>query len=284
MNIEIKNDFEKIENYSQKLLYSEDSKRAHNLVIFLEKEIKDINLEKIDRTLFNKYIVLINKLKWVCLDFFTKEEILAMINNHFNLIFEVNDSYDIWQHTKRKLLQDLDYDKRNNLKLKIRKALKQNSSTIVKSGKVNKVNEWIGKYIQRMGEGIVPKLKKLEFFQNSHSYQQLDEDDKKKIKILIDYYERLKLSSKSLAGVEEEIMVPEEESPSTYIKDGEIIAPLRDDKFSVVSRIISKESGINSIIKNNNTENELQKLVSQYPEGSLERKAVEEEIEKLKRK
>ena len=43
MKINILKDLEKLKNYSEELLYSEDSKRAYNLIIFLQKELKNKN-------------------------------------------------------------------------------------------------------------------------------------------------------------------------------------------------------------------------------------------------
>ncbi|MBU4375213.1 hypothetical protein KKH38_01780 [Patescibacteria group bacterium] len=313
MNIDAIKDFKKIKEYSEQALYSEDWQGANNLIYFLEQNIKKLDLRKSNNLLFQEYEKMILKLKWVCLDIYSEEEIIELIKNNFIDIYKINDDYDIWLHVRIKLLQQLDFDKRNDFKLRIRRTLKDNNQTLTAGGKIKSVSDWINEYARNVGESMVSKLKQLEFFQKNHNFQMIDENDKQKIKKLLSFYERLKISSKSLLGVEEGVPVPEEESPYTHIRDGQIIAPEKNDKLSVlIDQVLKQRSSIDTsygkerdarqlqqpasqspidsleqkAIKEEKEKedqiDELVKLVNQYPEGSLERKAVRDEINKLK--
>ncbi len=283
MDIDIIKDFKKIKEYSEQVLYSEDWRGADNLIYFLKQNIKKLDLEKSNNLLFQEYKKMILKLKWVCLDIYSEEEILELIKNNFIYIYRVNDDYDIWHHIRIKLLQQLDFDKRNDFKLRIRQALKDNNQTLTDSGEIKSVRDWINEYAKNVGESIVPKLKQLDFFQKNHNIQMLNDKDKNKVKKLLNFYERLKISSKSLLGVEEGVPVPEEESPHTHIRDGQIIAPVKDDKLSMlIKQVLTQRSSLGMNNKEEKKIDELQKMVSQYPAGSLERKAIEEEINRLK--
>lgn len=300
MVLDLNKDFNKIKDYSETLLWSEDRQAAFNLIIFINQESKKIKLKETNGALYRKYNNIIRKLKWVCFDgfssngdSFSKEDIIKMFQKDFVVSFDVNDAYDAWEHLRLKLLQDLELDKRNEFKEKIRKALSENNEDIVKAGNIKKVSEWVKEYLQIVGREPANNINKLKFFQNHKEFKKLDKKNQEKIKKLVNLYERLKLSSRSLAGVEEEIIVPEEENPSTVIRDGKVITPSKRNEIMNVLENIFKGSNVedknkfNQAEKNNSEAYNIDSLLStlnQYPVGSIERKAIEEEIKRLQKK
>ncbi len=304
MKINILKDLEKLKNYSEELLYSEDSKRAYNLIIFLQKELKN---KKVDVNLLEDYERLILKLKWVCLDRFSNKEITGLIEKYFISTYRVNDTYDIWQHLKQKLIQEMDLGKRDVTKLQFQNALEANNEVITNNSNIKRVNEWVKEYIISIGGVATGQLEKIDFFQKNKNFQALNDEDRLKVRKLLNFYGRLKFSSKSIAGIEEEIVVPAEEMVNSYVKDGKIISPKkRDELGTLIDKLFSQrtnkaaetkrrgnasplretakekvEEQGNALLPQENELVDLQNEASQYPEGGLERKAIEEEIRKI---
>jgi hypothetical protein len=282
MNFDTIKNYNEIKKYSEQLLYNEDWSGSRDLINFLIGKIKELNLEKFDNFLFQKYKRIILKLKWICLDIYSEEEILELIKNYFSEVYYVHENYNIWEHVRMKLLQELDFDKRNNFKLQIRKALKENNQKLTSGDNIKSVKDWVNEYIKSVGEGIALKLQQLNFFQQNHNFQNLNSEDKDKVRKLLNFYERLKISSKSLLGIEEGVPVPYEESPNTHIRDGQIIAPERKDELTILIEQAQKARAAETPKTEQETNlAELKQMFSQYPEGSLERKVIEEEMEGL---
>lgn len=300
MALDLKKDLDKYKQFVEETIVSENIREAFDFIQYIRIKVKETNLEKDDLGIYNEYKKMAIKLRWIAFSLLEESEILELIKKRFADIFSLSEynDYDLWRHLKMKLLQELSLDKRNQFKLKIRQALRASIQPLVKTPNNNMrtVGDWVNDYIKNMGEAMVPKIERLNFLQKNHTFNTLNERDQKKIKYLIDFYERLKISSKSLMGTEEEILVPEEESRMTVIKDGEIIAPSKRDPLKPLDDILAEQdklpiaepekrtaSKADQIINNRNAE-ELKVLQNKYPVGSLERKAIEEELRKSSKK
>lgn len=142
--------------------------------------------------------------------------------------------------------------------------------------KLPTVGNWVKDYNSVLGTGVIDKLKRTQYLTNGKNIKNLNEKEKKKIRILLDLYERLKLSSLTLEGLEEDIPV-DEENMKGIIKRG-VFEPYKETKEDKLfwGKIKSSEEGEKKIGLD-----ELREMTNKYPTGSLERKVIEEEIEKL---
>lgn len=315
--LDIATQYDEIIKYSEELCFSEDRQGAKKLIAFLELELKDANLSSSNYSLFVQYTRLISRLRWVCLGNLPLEVVYDCFRNNFLDTYLVNDAYSTWSHLREKLLTVLDFDERNEIKAAIRTALKDNHQVLTTTVSPKKINEWIMEYERTVGMGVVtPIQQQQQFYLKNLIFNKLTQEEKHKVRRLLRFYERLKLSSNSPAGLEEEIIVPEEEAKNTFIINNEVVAPIKNDPMSFVSKFFDKKSvGVERIAgqprningqlsgKNELTEKQvltlvakpeikpvvalnpelqnLKQMLGQFPPNSIERKAIEEEIVKL---
>jgi len=131
------------------------------------------------------------------------------------------------------------------------------------------VGNWLKSFISVNGSDIFDSVILSKFLANSKNIEKLSEEDKVKVKQIIVTYRNLKFFPDSMPdgdGDDWQILPFDIPSPEPE-EDG-------DDQgdFVDVDKQAEKESRIN----------ELKILLAKYPEGSLARRAVEEEIKRLK--
>jgi hypothetical protein len=170
-----------------------------------------------DPALVDKYENLIVLTKWEALNFLSEKEIIGLFTEHFKEALETSD-YDAWTKLDAKLVGMLIYEDRDALKRNIADALMKNQQQITDKEIIfaeNKVSptvaNWMKDYVRFMGTGQLDKLKQAEYFSDNKNMAALDVPIKEKMMKLFNFYERIRLSSLTLEGVEETIPVPEGE-------------------------------------------------------------------------
>ncbi|MFH1326416.1 MAG: hypothetical protein ABIH48_03025 [Candidatus Falkowbacteria bacterium] len=171
------------------------------------------------------------------------------------------------------------------------------------------VANWLKDFIQQNGSGIFDKLKLSNYLTSSKNVKLLDDGEKKLVKKLLLLYYNLAFFPESMNEIKVgdwEIIPLEKEEVFTKVKSkmptptaGQApVAPTnnqivdyqasenKDQKLEELEKKI-KSQNMKGEIENEEPEvesgelKELQEMAEQYKEGSLERKAVEEEIKKL---
>ena len=292
----------------------DNSRGAYEYYKGLKKFIEDTELKEADPKLFGNYYSCLIKLKFLALNFFYDwQEIEELIKNHFELIYKIK-YYDLWGKIKLNLLTVSDLSKRDKIKDELNKILLDCDRVIIDKKKYKGIEglpmtvaEWLKDFIVNLGIGKIEHLKRVQYLTNSENIKKLDKEDKDKLKILFDFYEKLKISSNTPEGFESDIPMVingkhiiytegrvEEIDPKVIdlIKSIKVRDEIVDDKEKEVgySKQLSNQYPADSLEKKAIQEekekedkiDELFKLVNQYPEGSLERKAIEEEINKIK--
>ena len=285
-------------------IISEDRFReAYDLSKDLSSSIDNIRNFK-DRSfdLYSEYKDLINKLRWVGLPIMTEDRAADMFQFHFTEIFKIPD-YDIWEKLRIILLKIIILDDRDKFKKQLRDALAKNEekitgrSLIIDNLRKNPtVGNWLADYNKTLGTGVINGLARTEYLVNGQNIRNLNEEEKKKIKILFDLYEKLKLSSQTFAGLENEIPLDEDDAKG-IIKEG-VFEPFKETEKQKqtwqmiedflrerrVGRGAEKKPAPPKPIKSQaeNDLTELKQLAAKYPPGSFERKTVEEEMERMK--
>jgi len=276
---------EQIKNRAQDMMIYDEVHEASKLITSLEqvfnqaKDFKDKNYY-----LYVEYKKIIIRLKWQILPMLTDDEVMDLFRNHFSQIYKMPD-YDFGQKLKAFLLGFIVFQDRDNFKKDLRQALLNNQEKLTgkkiiinNQEKIPTVGNWILEYNSNLGSGEVDNIKRIRYFTNSKNIKNLDEKEKARVKTLLDLYERLKLSSFTLEGLEEDIPV-DEPGHIGIIRNG-VFEPFREENIDYQPVKVQAATVVKSGQENNLEE--LKQLASKYPAGSFERKAVEEEIDKLK--
>jgi hypothetical protein len=279
-------DIKKILKEVEEVIKFDEVNTAHRFIIELENYIKKDDFQKQDLKTQKSIKKIITKLKWVALPYYFEKDILEMFNGHLQVALEM-EYFDIWDKLKNTLVAIILHEDRDKFKQQIKKILERNKARISENKLSNNteptVENWIKKYSGYVGLGVADKLKFNQFIINDIDIKRLDEIHKKRIVDFFKFYERLKLSSLTVAGIEESVPVNTPQFKG-YIRDGRLeketrLSPEIQKILDVVSAEEKNEIKINS---DTNNKNNLQNLLQKYPEGSLERRVVEEEIKRIK--
>jgi len=266
-------------------------REAFDLSRFLEtssNENSDFRIKAPD--FYHEYWKMIIKLKWVGLPIMREEAIIDLFQDNFTKIFGI-ENYDVWEKLKTVLIAIIVLEDRDSLKASIKNALMNNKERLTKNQitisneeKEPTVGNWLTDYNSNLGQGAVDRLKLSQYMINGENIKKLDAGEKNKVKVLFKLFEKLKLSSRTLEGVEEEIPIDEDYGhgwivngvPQPYKPSDE-----EEKLFDIASRVLAERDGL---IKSSPVSPDLQNLkqmLDQYPVGSIERRAVEEEIKNL---
>jgi hypothetical protein len=139
-----------------------------------------------------------------------------------------------------------------NLLLQNQERLTKKNLVIASKNEPSTVSNWIKEFIKNMGSGLFNNIMLSQYFINSENARKLDAEDKKLLNKLLTLYRNLKFFPESMGDlpVDQWQIFPldEEDNKKDY-----------DEKYRI----------------------ELKKIAQKYPPGSLERRAVEEEMRKL---
>lgn len=254
------------------IVETNDIKKARDLANWLQEAI-DKNKKFLENypEIIKFYKKTIIKAKFVALPLLDNQVVLDLIRNYFTWQFRI-DNYDIIEKLKNKLNNIIVYEDRDKFKNEIKNIL-LNSNLIITSKATKKtIREWLNDYNSQIGLDPADSVKKTKYFIKLKENKDLDEYARKKLNILFEFYEKLKLSSLSPEGFEEDVPIVIDNKFYVF-KQGKL-EPIEEKK-------VSKKLGIPETEEEKQVD-KLQLLLQKYPEGSLERRAVEEEIKKIK--
>ena len=245
------------------------------------------NLKEADPELVKKFKLLKAKFGFIAISTLAERDISYLYDYYLGVALDISN-YNLWDNLEKHHIAFSDYDYRNEVKKKIRDIIVKSKSIITNSGLMlnnarvyGTAENWFRDYNSYLGSlDPVDKLKFEEYFINSANIKKLEKAEKGKIKNLFQFYEKLKLSSKTPEGFEERIPIVIDGVLRIW-KDGglEEIDPEAKKAVEELGKLgFFKEDAKEEKLK------ELQTLINQYPPNSLERKAIIEEIERLNRR
>jgi hypothetical protein len=257
----------------------------HNLDKLLTKE-----KEKQGPDLYKKYKHLKIKYGFICLAVLSEKEILELLEGHLAIMFEIPD-YDLWENLKKYLIFFSDYKERDRIKNEIKNILIKNKARITKTNLIldNKeiagtVDNWMRDYHIYLGLEPADRLKFAEYFINSANIKRATLEEKEKIKSLFNFYEKLKLSSNSPRGFEEKVLMKINGKLQIWqdgrLEDLDPAAVKAVEDLAARGFFKAERKGAVNAGGNNQFE-QLKQMAANYPIGSFERKAIEEEISKM---
>lgn len=276
----------KVKMEAEDIISENRFREAFDLSEELKKAIESVNNFKENYyELFIEYKKIIVKLRWVGLPVATEETVINMFKNYFVEIFTIPD-FQVWE----KLLPILQWirplENRDVFKKNIRDALLMNKQKITgkkliigREEKEPTITNWFLDYNRAVGALKVNSLARTQYFINGVNIKNLSQEEKARVKTLFDLYEKLKISSATLEGYEEDIPV-DDEGQEGNIRGG-VFEPLpkltaqQKLVWEIAQEVVREREARESNIK------EMQGSLNNYAVGSLERKAIEEEIKKI---
>ncbi|MCK4745188.1 hypothetical protein KAS41_03945 [Candidatus Parcubacteria bacterium] len=239
------NNFEELQSQAKIIIVFDFFKQAFELSQKLEKEIK-----KNQAMQASQYYDILYKLKWIALPKLKDGEVAELFASHFMIIFKIS-GFDIWRKLKSKIINDIFYDDRNNFKNKIKKILLDNeeiitSKRILVNQKIVNPNiaNWLRDYNINVGSEFINKEEQIQYFTYSENIKKIDNpEEKNRLKILFKIYEKLKISSSTAAGIEEDIYTEDESGNVGVLSEG-IFTKIDDrtgKQIKLMRKIISGE-------------------------------------------
>ncbi|MDD5071413.1 MAG: hypothetical protein PHQ42_01625 [Patescibacteria group bacterium] len=257
------------------IVRSNDVKHAQILVKVLKEAMaarkRELEAVKEINDFYKKIVI---KLKFIALPLLDDADIMDLVKNYFTWQFRLPD-YDIMEKLSAKLLNIVVLEDRDKFKAGLKGAILNNKETITSRAEIRTVADWLKNYISKLGLDIADNLKRTQYLVDLTKVKGLDEDYVNRLKILFNFYESLKFSSLTPLGFDEEI--PMVMKGKSYI--------FRRGRLDPVGEIKIRGTADGGVEADKNEIQELEALkqmLSKYPEGSLERKAIEDEIAKLK--
>lgn len=261
-----------IEKILEKIINYDDQNKAYELANLLGQNLKREKLEFKNIEAFNFYNKIIIKLKFIALPLLENSEVLSLVKKYFTWQFRIS-SYDIIKKIKFKLINIEVYEERDKFRDDLRRVLLENNNTITSKARIKTIKDWLVDYNTKVGIKTSERLKIAQYFTDLKKDKELSENDIAKLKILFNFYEEINLSSLTPQGFEENVPIVINGELNIF-RNGNLekVEKKSPDVLEVLRRLKSSTSDKNS-------ENvEYRKILNSYPAGSLERKAIEEEI------
>ncbi|MDO8667756.1 MAG: hypothetical protein Q7K35_01505 [bacterium] len=237
-------------------------------------------------------------LEFLIIPFFSTKEIAGLLKEKLSAGLMIEDINLIERITKK--LIEIDLGDRDNFKKELKNALINSQEQITKgvtaeqNKKIVSVADWIKDYVSQVKGGSKINLSEAQYFYQKPYFVNLNEVEKNLLKKLFALYKFLDTSSLTPEGFEDDLLIEDGQGRLITTNKGKIVV-LYDPK-KIVKKLVVKAPE-NKIIKNvveeqrpappvkSEAENnvvELKQLAAKYPPGSFERKAIEEEMEKMK--
>jgi len=266
--------------------------------------LEKTGLAKKDPAAYSQYYNCLMKLKFLSLNYFDDvSDYYDLLKNHFSLSQDIRD-FDLWSKLEIHLVGTRDLAARDVFKGKLKEALERSDSLLVSRQQYpddtmpHKVNEWIKDFVANLGLEDFDKLKKTEYITNSQHVRALSESDKEKVRHLLDIYEKLKLSSQQPQGYENAVAM-EMDGQHIIFNRGEIenidISALKGLQGESGEETTPPVAGLTAIASPTPTSSvkkdsillqpavkDLESALNDYATGSLEYKAIKQEISRLK--
>ncbi len=256
-----------------------DDVKGYGLFKKLRRENKE--LMESSEAVRNSFLVL----QFLAIPHLSTREIAALLREHLTIGLNLEE-IDLTERIKNKLIL-LDIADRDNFKQALKSALIANSEEIISEVKVNDgktirtVADWIKDYISNLQKQRGSALERAQYFYQQPYIVKLSDTDKNVLKKLFFLYQFLNTSSLASDGFEDDLLMRTEDGRLVTTNKGQIVTLYDFNKKQAL-----KTKSYQTPEAKSEGKSELQMLrnfSAQYPIGSLERRAVEEEMEKLRK-
>ena len=196
------------------IIIYDDLGKAYSFFVNLEKIINAPKLRNsITEETLRQYELMIKKAKFIAMGQLKEEELLNLLENDFNLVYEI-DNYDLVSKFENFLVLDKYFaPERDEVKEKVVNIL-LTLKTNITSKQINingeilepNVENWLKDFRNQFTEeGFLEDLNLSKYFSGNKNFLDLTEQEKERVKTLFAFYKKLKIKSSSVEGFEESV-------------------------------------------------------------------------------
>lgn len=196
-------------------------KVGHELMIFPTRQTKQLaetiaqvlslDVKKEYNEIEKEYFALVSRLRFSALSYYPVRAVESFFEHCIYDALALEE-FDLESSVKANLIYRLFPHERDFFKKRLREALTRNmqvvsNTPIEVAGKLlpSNVQNWFKDYFNRVGIDYANTVAQAQYFFSSPNFVKLPELDKNKLKELFSLYEKLKISSRTLEGIEENI-------------------------------------------------------------------------------
>jgi hypothetical protein len=204
-----------------------ETKEAKILYDFInEKLVKNKNIYQA-----KEYSKILSQLRFLDLYFLSDNEIVGLYQKDFGKILEYYEDYNPFSVLRLKLL-NMSLRNRDEFKKRVvlallnnREIITKNALFFVKGGKSEppSIANWIRDYTKIAGGGVFTNIAKANYFIKSKNYLALSDEEEQKVKVLLNFYFRLQLSSLTPQGLENDLVFIDKDGKTKILSEGKII-------------------------------------------------------------
>jgi len=216
---------EKLEQEAQEIILDDDFKTG---LAFLQKTKKifseNKDLKQVQPQLHEQIENLRDKISWISLNSLRKDDIFDLFKNHLKQTFEIED-FDAFEDVIRKLnvilLTYFLLEDRDDFKKSIRQAMLENQQEFLKKDK--KIGDWLIDYLEAFGSEQIEKVRLMEYLTRISGKEELNANQREKLLKLFNLFEKLKISSFDLKGLEDKFVIERNGQLKVFDKGREIL-------------------------------------------------------------
>jgi len=273
----------------------DDYKNALSLYRILRRAVTDNNQELSKQpTLGAFYKESLLSLAYICLPALDDKEVEHMLQHEIMFQFHL-PNYNLIQKIDYKLINIIVVSERVIFKDRLRKALLENSETIVKNNEIKSVSDWLRDYVSKVGLDGKDKLASAQYLMSIKANKNIEEKDRDYLTVVFKLYEKLSLPSNTPEGFEEEL--PINFNGRLFVLRRGVLEPIEKNKdVDAALELLNKEPAQTkkdekTIDKQPEQEilpsqpsnlSVLEEALKNYSESTLEHKAIKQEISRLK--
>ncbi|HAH04658.1 MAG: hypothetical protein UV78_C0064G0003 [Parcubacteria group bacterium GW2011_GWA2_43_17] len=185
--------------------------------------------------------------KWLAVPRLTVKEALTMLEKNLSAIRGFDQEFfNLTQSIRTRMLGIIDYDERDDFKIKARQALLANREVIDPQADVKEIGSWLRDIISQVGWEFNDRLKEEEYYLRDNNYRQLKNADQLFLKQIIGLYKYCLFSSQSPEGLDEAVDIVEDGKLKVFER-GQLITlpPLDAGTKKIVNEFIYQSSADN---------------------------------------
>lgn len=240
---------DKFKELSAKYLENDWVKEARELRAILLNVFSKKNEDIKEFGLYDFYQECLARVNFVVLFDLDQDEIINLITKYYQLVLD-SDYYDIIDKFRYKLADILDLEKRDEFKKQINQALLRNNYKIskekIKVGSLRQdptIANWLKDYAFKTSIEKGDSLLLSQYFSKDDNLSKLSEEDLKKVKKVISFFESNKKSSLDQGNLEESFVWRDKDN-NLKIVDRGVVKDIDPDVSRIMKEIMSRSSNI----------------------------------------